>query len=46
MLNVEDAEKAVDVLHDQPFMGRCMIVNGASSKPAEADEEAAVSASE
>ncbi|MDG1357990.1 MAG: RNA-binding protein [Akkermansiaceae bacterium] len=46
MLNIDDAEKAVQVLHDQPFMGRDMIVNGASSKPAEADEDTAVSATE
>ena len=38
MLNVDDAQKAVDVLHDQPFMGRDMIVNGASSKPADSDQ--------
>ena len=38
MLNVDDAEQAVEVLHDQPFMGRDMIVNGASSKPADTDE--------
>jgi len=37
MLNIDEAKKAVEVLHDQPFMGRNMIVNGASSKPA--DEE-------
>ena len=37
MLNVDDAQKAVEVLHDQPFMGRDMIVNGASSKPADTD---------
>ena len=32
MGNVEEAERAVSVLHDQPFMGRKMIVNGARSK--------------
>lgn len=32
MANVEEAERAVEVLHDQPFMGRKMIVNGARSK--------------
>lgn len=31
MANVEEAERAVEVLHDQPFMGRKMIVNGARS---------------
>ena len=33
MLSVEEAQRAVEVLHDQPFMGRVLIVNGASSKP-------------
>ena len=32
MANMEEAERAVEVLHDQPFMGRKMIVNGARSK--------------
>ena len=32
MANTEEAERAVEVLHDQPFMGRKMIVNGARSK--------------
>jgi RNA recognition motif-containing protein len=31
MLNVDEAKRAVDVLHDQPFLGRNLIVNG--SKP-------------
>lgn len=40
MGNVEEAERAVEVLHDQPFMGRKMIVNGARSKgPADGDQE-------
>lgn len=40
MGNVEEAERAVEVLHDQPFMGRKMIVNGARSKgPADGDKE-------
>jgi len=40
MGNVEEAERAVSVLHDQPFMGRKMIVNGARSKgPAAGDAE-------
>ncbi|MDQ8191042.1 RNA recognition motif domain-containing protein [Roseibacillus persicicus] len=32
MANMEEAERAVEVLHDQPFMGRKLIVNGARSK--------------
>lgn len=32
MANLEEAERAVEVLNDQPFMGRKMIVNGARSK--------------
>jgi hypothetical protein len=32
MANVDEAMRAVEVLHDQPFMGRKMIVNGARSK--------------
>ena len=35
MLSIDEAKRAVEVLHDQPFMGRNLIVNGASSKPAE-----------
>ena len=31
MLNVDEATRAVEVLHDQPFLGRNLIVNG--SKP-------------
>lgn len=31
MLNMDEAARAVDVLHDQPFLGRNLIVNG--SKP-------------
>lgn len=48
MFNLEEAQKAVEVLHDQPFMGRNMIVNGASSKPADApqDQEAAVTSAD
>jgi len=34
MQNTEEAKRAVEVLHDQPFMGRNMIVNGAKSKGA------------
>ncbi len=29
MVSIDDAKRAVEVLHEQPFMGRNMIVNGA-----------------
>lgn len=32
MLNKEEAERAVEVLHDQPFMGRQLVVNGSKSR--------------
>jgi len=32
MLNVDDAKRAVEVLHDQPFLGRNMIVNGSKAR--------------
>ncbi len=32
MLNTDDAKRAVEVLHEQPFMGRNMIVNGSKAK--------------
>lgn len=32
MQNVDDAKRVVEVLHDQPFMGRKLIVNGAKGK--------------
>ena len=32
MQTIEDAKRAVEVLHDQPFMGRNLIVSGAKSK--------------
>lgn len=39
MHHLDDAKRAVEVLHDQPFMGRKLIVNGAVSEgPADADE--------
>ena len=34
MSQVEESKRAVEVLHDQPFMGRQLIVNGAKSKGA------------
>lgn len=39
MLNREDALRAVEVLHDQPFMGRKMIVSGADSKGRDSRED-------
>lgn len=35
MLSVEEAKRAVEVLHDKAFMGRNLVVNGASAKPKE-----------
>ena len=32
MLNKEEAERAVEVLHDQPFMSRQLVVNGSKSR--------------
>jgi RNA recognition motif-containing protein len=32
MLHVDEAKRAVEVLHDQPFMGRQLTVSGAKSK--------------
>jgi hypothetical protein len=32
MLNKEEAERAVEVLHDQPFMGRQLVVTGSKSR--------------
>jgi len=32
MLHMDEAKRAVEVLHDQPFMGRKMAVSGAKSK--------------
>ena len=33
MLSIEEAKKAVEILHEQPFMGRNLVVNGASARP-------------
>lgn len=38
MLHRDDAVRSVEVLHDQPFMGRNMIVSGAKSRGAEEEE--------
>lgn len=38
MATIDEAKRAVEVLHDQPFMGRKMIVSGAKSK-GEADSD-------
>lgn len=35
MQSVEEAKRAVETLHDQPFMGRNLVVNGANNKPKE-----------
>jgi len=32
MLNVEEAKRSVEVLHDQFFMGRQLVVSGAKTK--------------
>ena len=32
MLNTEEAKRAVEVLHDQPFLGRNLIVNGSKAR--------------
>lgn len=34
MLNVDEAKRAVDVLHDQPFLGRNLMVNGSKARKA------------
>jgi len=42
MARVDEAKRAVEVLHDQPFMGRTLIVNGAKSKgPIDSDGDPA-----
>jgi RNA recognition motif-containing protein len=45
MLRMDEAKRAVEVLHDQHFMGRQLIVSGAKAKNAE-DGEAAIVARE
>ena len=40
MLHMDEAVRAVEVLHDQPFMGRKMTVSGAKSKGQDEREEA------
>ena len=39
MLHVDEAKRAVEVLHDQPFMGRQLTVSGAKSKGNDEREE-------
>ncbi|MCF7673964.1 MAG: RNA-binding protein [Akkermansiaceae bacterium] len=39
MLHVDEAKRAVEVLHDQPFMGRPLTVSGAKSKGQDEREE-------
>lgn len=38
MATLDEAQRAVEVLHDQPFMGRKMIVSGAKSQGLDDDE--------
>jgi RNA recognition motif-containing protein len=40
MLHVDEAKRAVEILHDQPFMGRQMTVSGAKSKGQDEREDA------
>jgi len=35
MQSISEAKRAVEELHDQPFMGRNLVINGANSKPKE-----------
>ncbi len=44
MLHIDEAKRAVEILHDQPFMGRKLIVSGAKAKNIE-EEHAARQAS-
>ena len=51
MISLDEAKRAVEVLHDQPFMGRNLIVNGASSispedQKADSDDDSRGAASE
>ncbi len=39
MATIEEAKRAVDVLHDQPFMGRNLIVSGAKSKGTDDEDD-------
>jgi len=38
MQSVQEAKRAVEELHDKPFMGRNLVVNGANNKPFEKRE--------
>ena len=40
MRHQEDAQRAVDVLHGQPFMGRELLVRAANERPAEGEQPA------
>jgi|TARA_B110000483_G_C18017624_1_gene473686 RNA recognition motif-containing protein len=40
MSQLEEAKRAVEVLHDQPFMGRTLIVNAAKSDGPEGSDGA------
>lgn len=37
MYSIDDAKRAVEVLHDQPFMGRNLVVSGAKERQENAD---------
>jgi len=39
MLNMDDAIRTVEVLHDQPFMGRKLTVSGAKARELEEKED-------
>ena len=38
MISVDDAKRAAEILHEQPFMGRNLIVNGARTEEEERSE--------
>lgn len=46
MIHLDEAKRAVEVLHDQPFMGRKLLVSGAKSKEASDDEASRAAQSE
>lgn len=40
MLSIDEARRAVDVLHDKEFMGRPLVVSGAKAeRPADRDDD-------
>lgn len=49
MLDIDEAKRAVEVLHDQPFMGRQLVVNGSKARkegdtPGDAETQETVTA--